>query len=111
VAALRRVHALGGPVADPLWAARHEWLEVARAIACSPWQGRRLDLVRYSGSQRREIEMQGVVGTLDLPDGPGPLSPLVAAAQWLHLGKGTVMGLGQLRVIPLAGLLASAASP
>jgi hypothetical protein len=55
--------------------------------------------------------MQGVVGTLDLPDGPGPLSPLIAAAQWLHLGKGTVMGLGQLRIIPLAGLLVSAASP
>jgi hypothetical protein len=55
--------------------------------------------------------MQGVVGTMDLPDGPGPQSPLIAAAQWLHLGKGTVMGLGQLRIIPLAGHLESAASP
>jgi hypothetical protein len=45
--------------------------------------------------------MQGVSGSLDLPEGLGPLALLLAAAQWLHLGKGTVMGLGQLRIIPL----------
>ncbi len=47
--ALRRIHALVGPDADPLWAMRHEWLEAAGSILCGPWQGRRLDLVRYSG--------------------------------------------------------------
>ena len=30
-----------------------------------------------------------------LPDGPGPLWPLIAAATWIHLGKGTVFGMGQ----------------
>jgi hypothetical protein len=101
IAALRRICALVGPAADPLWLERHEWLEIARTIPSRSWQGSRLDLVRYSGSQRREIDLQGVAGTLDLPAGPGPLGPLLAASQWLHLGKGTVMGLGQLRIAPL----------
>src|SRR6266542_3087965 len=37
----------------------------------SPWQGRRLDLVRYSGRQEAAVEMRGVAGHLDLPAGPG----------------------------------------
>ena len=60
-----------------------------------------LDVVRYSGRQKTELEMRGVSGYLDLPDGPGPLWPLLAAAQWLHLGKGAVVGMGQLVVAPL----------
>ena len=31
----------------------------------------------------------------------GPLAPLLAASRWLRLGKGTVMGLGQLCITPL----------
>ena len=61
----------------------------------------RLDLHRYSGRQRAELELRGVAGYLDLPYGPGEVWPQLAAAQWLHLGKGTVMGLGQLIVQPL----------
>lgn len=98
LAALRRLHALAGPVADPLWADRRIWLDAAREVPSLPWQGRRLDLVRYSGSQRREVELHGVCGHLDFPSGPGPLAPLLNAARWLHLGKGTVMGLGQIEV-------------
>ena len=63
-----------------------------------PWQGRRLDLVRYSGSQKAEVELRGVAGSLALPVGPGPLSSLLAAAAWIHIGKGTVMGLGQIKI-------------
>ncbi|QDV33706.1 CRISPR system precrRNA processing endoribonuclease RAMP protein Cas6 [Tautonia plasticadhaerens] len=101
LAALRRISGLLGPAADPLWEQRSAWLEAARAVPHRTWRGRRLDLVRYSGSQHREVELRGVVGSLDLPDGPGPLAPLLAAAQWLHLGKGTVMGLGQVRILAL----------
>jgi hypothetical protein len=98
IAALRRVQSLTTTSADAVWADRQSWLELARQIACEPWQGERLDLVRYSGSQKRELELRGVSGSLILPEGPGPLAPLLAASTWLHLGKGTVMGLGQLRV-------------
>jgi len=70
----------------------------ARRTPQGPWQGDRLDLARYSGRQQRELELHGISGSLPLPAGPGPLWPLLAAAAWLHIGKGTVMGLGQLRI-------------
>jgi hypothetical protein len=100
IAALRRICTLSNAPCDQLWADRDQWLNLARAIPCQPWQGQRLDLVRYSGSQEKELELRGVSGSLTLPEGPGPLASLLAASAWLHLGKGTVMGLGQLRVLP-----------
>lgn len=100
IAALRRICKLSEAPCDRLWNDRDQWLNVARTIPCRPWQGQRLDLVRYSGSQDKEVELRGVNGSLTLPEGPGPLAPLLAAAAWLHLGKGTVMGLGQLRIVP-----------
>ena len=73
-------------------------LETARRTPAGAWQGERLDLRRYSARQHAELELRGVTGCLDLPHGPGELWPLLAAATWLHLGKGTVMGLGQMVV-------------
>ncbi len=73
-------------------------LETARRTPAGAWQGERLDLRRYSARQHAELEFRGVTGCLDLPQGPGELWPLLAAATWLHLGKGTVMGLGQVLV-------------
>jgi len=77
-----------------------EALDQARSIPAGPWQGRRLDFHRYSATQRAELDLWAVAGSLEMPAGPGPLEPLLAAAQWLHLGKSTVMGLGQLVVKP-----------
>ena len=98
IAALRRVQSLATTSADALWSDRQSWLDLARQIACEPWEGARLDLIRYSGSQKRELELRGVSGSLLLPEGPGPLAPLLAASTWLHIGKGSVMGLGQLQI-------------
>jgi CRISPR-associated endoribonuclease Cas6 len=115
LAAIRRIATLSGVGpdtgsrdgstgdAEALWAERKSWLAQARQVPFEPWQGQRLDLVRYSGSQHAEIEMHGVAGSLTLPVSPGPLTPLLAAALWLHLGKGTVMGMGQLQVIAIDG--------
>ena len=89
LAALHRVCALAGPDTAPLWAGRRHWLELARAVSFEPWQGRRLDLVRYSGSQKAEVELRGVAGSLALPAGPSPISSLLAAPAWIHIGKGT----------------------
>ena len=71
-------------------------LEAARCLSASQWRGRRQDLVRWSGRQNSRVEMWGVTGRLVLPDGAGPLRPLLAACQWIHIGKGTVFGLGKL---------------
>jgi hypothetical protein len=98
IAALRRVQSLTTTSADAVWSDRQSWLDMARGIASGPWEGDRLDLVRYSASQERELELRGVSGSLSFPDGPGPLAPLLAASVWLHVGKGTVMGLGQLQI-------------
>ena len=99
VAACRRVREYLPPERTSEWdeTARRA-LEAARGVPCRPWRGARLDLHRYSGRQRAELELQGVSGALELPAGPGPLWPLLAAAQWLHLGKAPVMGLGQMEV-------------
>ncbi|MBI5758605.1 MAG: CRISPR system precrRNA processing endoribonuclease RAMP protein Cas6 [Planctomycetales bacterium] len=75
-------------------------LELARTMRDGEWSGSRLDLHRYSGRQKAELDLRGVSGAIDLPEGPGELWPLLAAAQWLHIGKGTVMGLGQMRIEP-----------
>ena len=66
-----------------------------------PWRGERSDLVRWSATQKREIELYGVTGSLVLPYGPGEMWPLLTALRWLHVGKGTVFGMGQLDLVDL----------
>jgi hypothetical protein len=98
VAALRRLHGLSPGVPGAGRESSDEALRLAWAVPSGVWEGRPLDLVRYSARQRSEIELRGVAGELYLGSGPGPLASLLAAACWLHLGKGTVMGLGQLEI-------------
>ena len=54
--------------------------------------GRKIDLVRWSGSPGREIEMRGVCGSLRMPQGCEAMLPLMLAAEWMHIGNGTVFG-------------------
>jgi hypothetical protein len=99
VAAHRRVAAWLPAEDQAAWRALHgPLLEQARQLP-AVWEGRRLDLHRYSARQEAEIDLHGVSGVLTLPEGPGGLAPLLAAACWLHLGKGTVFGLGQMEVL------------
>ena len=84
--------------------------EKAAGLTAGPWHGERRDLVRWSGAQRREIDLHGVSGSLELPGGPGLLWPLFAAACWTHIGKGTVFGLGQLRISAASDRVANAKS-
>lgn len=76
-------------------------LDAAKTVPQEPWTGERLDLVRYSGRQKRELDIHGVTGELTLPEGARELAPILSAAQWIHVGKNTVMGLGQLLIEPL----------
>lgn len=100
VAAARRVSSfLSAPELAAWRALEPELLELARQTPQQPWQGWRLDLTRYSARQRQELDLHGVCGSLALPEGPGPLWPLLSAACWLHLGKGTVMGMGQPNIV------------
>ena len=62
------------------------------------WQGQ----TRFSTRQEQRIEMGGVVGTVvyKAPDEAawGPYLPLLRVGEWVHVGKGTVMGLGKYQV-------------
>lgn len=102
VAAARRVEALLPAESRAAWREwRERYLALARRTEAGPWAGERLDLRRWSARQKAEIELEGVTGSIDLPAGPGDWWPLLAAALWLHVGKGTALGLGELRVEPL----------
>jgi hypothetical protein len=99
-AAWRRVAALLPEQRQADWRAlQGPLLEHARQRPAT-WHGERLDLHRWSARQQAELDLHGISGVLDLPEGPGELAPLLAAASWLHLGKGTVFGLGQMEVQP-----------
>jgi hypothetical protein len=100
VAASRRVGAwLTGDERRRWEALRPQLLAVARSRS-GGWQGWRDALQRYSASQGADLELRGVGGVLSLPGGVGELGPLLAAALWLHVGKGTVFGLGRMEVRP-----------
>jgi len=53
---------------------------------------------RTSGRQRRQVEMDGVVGTLEARGELGPLAPYFEAGRWLHIGSGTSMGMGRYKL-------------
>lgn len=74
---------------------QNELLAICDRTPVKSWQGEPVHFVHYSASQKQELDLTGVAGTLDLPEGPGGLGDLLAAAWWTHIGKGTVMGLGQ----------------
>lgn len=104
VAACRRFRSFLPAEALAEWDQLTEYaIVVSHEIPQAHWVGDRLDLLRYSARQEQEVQINGVSGWLDLPAGPGPLWPLLAAAQWLHLGKSTVIGLGQLRITSTLG--------
>jgi CRISPR/Cas system endoribonuclease Cas6 (RAMP superfamily) len=59
------------------------------------------DQMRWSGAQRRELDMTGIIGSfvLDL-SGAEALFPYLWLGQWVHAGKGAVMGMGAIRLRP-----------
>lgn len=54
---------------------------------------------RVSGRQKQRIEMGGLVGRVSYAGNLAPYLPLLALGQFVHVGKGTVFGNGQYRII------------
>jgi hypothetical protein len=59
------------------------------------WQ----EWTRYSGRQRQEMPMGGLVGRMTLTGPIGALLPLIDAAAPLHVGKHAAFGMGAYRVV------------
>lgn len=55
-------------------------------------------LARYSSRQKQRIPLDGVIGRLHLRGELEPLWPWLWLGQYLHVGKGADMGLGQYRL-------------
>lgn len=72
-----------------------EFLEYVETIPYVPWQGERYTMRRYSGRQNSDIDLDGMVGSLQFPQGTKALWLLLKLAEQLHLGKTTTLGLGR----------------
>jgi hypothetical protein len=56
-------------------------------------------LPRRSDHQDRAMEIGGLVGSVELEGELGPIMPLLAAAEQLHVGQGATFGLGRIRTV------------
>ena len=102
VAAGRRVAHVAGVDRGSLYRDFLTWIrDEAGRMESSPWQGERADLIRWSAAQKREVALYGVTGNLVLLRGPAALWPLLAVVRWLHVGKGSVFGMGQLEIFQI----------
>jgi hypothetical protein len=72
--------------------------KVRTASSTLRWQRQQ----RFSGRQEQWIDMNGVIGGVVFeaaaPEAMQPYLPLLAAGEWVHVGKGAVMGLGKYRL-------------
>ena len=67
----------------------------ARSVQFSATQMEWFDWTRYSSRQETEINMGGLVGTVELSmEGLGDFWSYLWLGQWTHVGKGTSMGMG-----------------
>ena len=56
---------------------------------------------RYSGTQGREIDASGLLGSFDIEGEFEPLLPYLVVGEWLHVGKNTDLGDGRFELSPL----------
>lgn len=76
-----------------------EVIEKAKAVKIASKHFHRYDWERYSGRQEQKIEMGGFVGDISFEGPVSPFVPLLKAGEVLHIGKGTVFGLGRYEVM------------
>ena len=90
----------GTPANPPRGLPRNVLHAAIDQMRLEPADLRWVDWTRYSSRQRTEMQLGGLLGTLQLSGpGLGTLWPLIHLGQWLHLGKGTSFGLGRYRLV------------
>ena len=68
---------------------------MARLSAGLRW----VEAQRWSGRQQRRVPLGGIVGEMEMAGDVQALWPYLWMGQWLHVGKGAVMGFGQYRLL------------
>jgi len=95
-ALLRRMEMLRGLTADSTPAFDFPGLvKAAQTLPASHVQLQWQDWARYSARQRQTIPMGGLIGSFELQGDLTAFWPYLWIGQWLHVGKGAVMGLGR----------------
>ena len=80
----------------------------AAAIELQPQNLRWFDWGRYSQRQKQEMQLGGLLGSVQLQGEMAPFAELLHLGQWLHVGKNATMGLGGYRLT--AGQMVAAAT-
>lgn len=75
-------------------------LKAADVIRVVDQQFEWVDWERHSNRQETDMQMGGMQGYMTLEGDLEPWRELIHAAHWLHIGKGTVFGLGRMEIGP-----------
>ena len=101
-AILRRLHDL---VPEASSEQNHtDLLAAAQEIEVTKQELQWYDWERYSSRQKSRMKLGGLLGTATLAGNLTPFMPLLRWGELLHVGKNTVFGLGQNRILTTAGL-------
>ena len=73
-------------------------VEKAQAIQLHAQDLRWFDWGRYSQRQQQEMQLGGLLGSVQLRGDLAPFAELLHLGQWLHVGKNATMGLGGYRL-------------
>jgi CRISPR-associated endoribonuclease Cas6 len=73
-------------------------IKKAQEVKTVKKQLRQYDWERYSGRQEQKINMSGFVGGITFEGEIAPYMPLLKAGEILHIGKGTVFGMGRYNI-------------
>jgi len=78
---------------------RDAFLDAARDAATISEDLRWVDARRHSTRQNRMVPIGGIVGNIAFRADIGILRPLLLAAEYIHIGKDTSLGMGKLQLI------------
>ena len=90
----------GEPLGREKWEALRSCFQAHFADQAPSWRAelRWRDFARYSNRQKRKVPMGGLIGNVHFFQAPDWLGPWLRAAELVHVGKGSVMGLGKVRI-------------
>ncbi len=76
-----------------------ELIAAADGVELVGWSGDVRSQERYSSRQRQSMRMEGFVGRATYAGDLAPFAVLLKLGELIHVGKGAVFGLGQMRIV------------